>query len=315
MSGAFNPFSDKNEDPSKAGDVARSKQATRIKDDLKNAVVNYNVAASSKPSWNAVQTRFLFPQDPMSQRRKKEEGRTVHVTLIEELTSHYDEREDLLTSFVEGSIHLQFAGGCPFTLNIIDRNHHIKKLSDSKFCIKAGKNDQDYALRVFLRNSMNKEKIASYVTSSHVRPVPLLLKTKVSVEGALYQIGIKIRSNPSNLRPLSNMVVIMAIPPDVIVETVKLKKNDGILDGIKRVVSWNVPSLHPGVMSELQAQFQFLSPDEEPRAVPRFPILVKCDGIKDQFSDVQLTLSGQSDLSIPMEMCLNKSTRTLHRKI
>lgn len=105
MSGAFNPFSDKNEDPSKEGDVARSKQARRMKDDI-NAVVNSNVAASSKPSWNAVETRSLFPQDPMSQRRKKEEGRTVHVTLIEELTSHYDEREDLLTSFVEGSIHV-----------------------------------------------------------------------------------------------------------------------------------------------------------------------------------------------------------------
>lgn len=109
------------------------------------------------------------------------------------------------------------------------------------------------------------------------------------------------------------MVVIMAIPPDVIVETVKLEKNDGILDGIKRIISWSVPSLHPGVISELQAQFQFVSPDEEPRAEPRFPILVKCDSIEDQFSDVQLTLNIQSDLSIPMS--LNKSTRTLHRKI
>merc|ERR1712232_1050506 len=157
--------------------------------------------------------------------------------------------------------------------------------------------------------------IASYVCSSLVQPIPLLVKTKVKLDGPRCQVGVKIRSNPANSSPLSEIAMIMAIPPDIKGETVKLMKRDGDWDGMKRIISWRLPTLQPGELIELQVQFQFVNPDQGLKMNPTFPILVRCNAANEQFSDILLDSVASYDSRVPMKMTFAKAVRILHRKV
>lgn len=252
---------------------------------------------------------------------------TVHVALHEQLTARYEGNDSISVSHVEGSIHARSSCGSPFTLAITDRNRQIETLQeDPSFCISRRHpylhdthvpTDASTLLTVALPpHTAKKQKIASYLCTSKVKPIPFLVKSKVMVEGSRCRVGVKIRSNPANRKSLTQIAILMAVPPDIRGETVKLTREGGVWDGMKRVVTWPAESLSPGELIEIQAQFTFADMSKgHGKGEPIFPILVRCEGTNDQFSDVRLTTDESDEMHAPVKMSLTRSVLILHRKV
>jgi hypothetical protein len=294
---------------------------------------------------NPLQAPLLFPDDPMfptlqdnsntnnsnnnsnSNISTVAEPNTIHVALHEQLTTLHQGNGNgsAPISQVEGSIHVRSSTASPFSLLIRDENRHIESFhADPKFSMQGNQNDadsflgdRDKLLRLTLPiNSAKKKKVASYTCSAHLRPIPLLVKSKVLVEEDRCRVGVKIRSNPANQRPLTQIAILMAVPPDIRGETVKLTRQGGVWDGMKRVVAWPAETLEPGELIEIQAQFNFVSnQDPDRRSEPKFPLLVRCEGTNDQFSDIELITDIPGESYFPVKMRLTRSLLILHRKV
>ena len=141
-----------------------------------------------------------------------------------------------------------------------------------------------------------------------------LVKTKVQVAKKYCRLGIKIRSNPENLHSLTQLAVIVAVPPDVHGESVRLSRKGGVWDAMKRIVAWSIETLGPGELIEIQAQFDFVGGEASSRN-PKFPVLVRCDAQKEQFSNIEVTSDVLDQFSTPAKVLLARSVRILHRKV
>lgn len=331
MSDAFNPF-----DAAAAaaaatdGTISSDSQKKNGSWDATNTTMNttfesdafeFSAADDADFSANIFQAPFLFPDDPFDV-PKTGEKHTIHVALHEQLTCLYEGNDNAPSSQVEGTIHVRSSTSAPFHLLMRDQSSHLESFrEDPKYCTTAlSKEDgflDDRLLTITLPNSLaKKQKIASYTCNETLLPIPLLVKNKVLVEGDRCRVGIKVRSNPANQRHLTQVAILMAVPPDIRGESVKLTRQGGVWDGMKRIVAWPIDrGLAPGELIEIQAQFSFVSPTAGfPRPLPTFPILVRCDGSNDQFSDVQLcTDMHESRPSI--NMSLTRTVRIIHRKV
>lgn len=143
-----------------------------------------------------------------------------------------------------------------------------------------------------------------------------LVKTKVRVFNDIQKcrVGIKIRSNPANGVPMTRLTVLMAVPPDIHGETVMMSKDGGAWDGMKRIVAWSLEPLQPGHVIEVQCQFDTAAANAK-KATPRFPVLVRCDAIDEQFSDVDVCAHYADQKSSPVKINVSRSTRIMHRKV
>jgi hypothetical protein len=133
------------------------------------------------------------------------------------------------------------------------------------------------------------------------------VKSRVSASNVQARAGFKIRANPNNEHTLKNIVVMLAVPPDVDAENVKMSRKGGVWEELKRTLSWRIDELEPGKALEIQAQFSLLDKVDKP---PKFPVLVRCD-YPSLFSGVELTVDEGSSV----KMKLNESARILHRKV
>jgi hypothetical protein len=105
---------------------------------------------------------------------------------------------------------------------------------------------------------------------------------------------------------MTNMVIMLAIPPDVDGENCKMSRKGGSWEELKRTLTWSVDGLEPGEALEIQAQFPLT---EESEKEPKFPVLVRCD-YPAIFSNVEVSAKGGS-----IQMKLSTSGRVLHRKV
>lgn len=133
--------------------------------------------------------------------------------------------------------------------------------------------------------------IIKYTGSESLRPIPLLVNSKVQVASKHCRVRIKIRSNPSNEQPIQHIVILVAVPPNIDGETLKMSTRGGMWDPMKRLIVWSAPFLASGETTEVKMQFENLSSitSSDP---PKFPILVRCDGVDDQLSDVTIRIGG-----------------------
>lgn len=153
------------------------------------------------------------------------------------------------------------------------------------------------------------------------------MHSKVRVAGKFCRVGVKIRSNPACKQPVRNVVVLMAIPPDVDGETMKMSINGGTWDPMKRVIVWSWRQLPSGDTMEVQLQFHYLGGfvEDADKTPPRFPILVRCDGIMDQLSDIAINVGGKDESQegniesnkeeTPYHLVLSQTYRIFHRKV
>ena len=140
-----------------------------------------------------------------------------------------------------------------------------------------------------------------------------LIKSRVQTSEKYCRAGFKVRANPSNEYMLTKMVILLAVPPYVKGETVKMSRRGGVWDEMKRTISWNVDQLEPGEALEVQVQFESLDMGCGDRA-PKFPLLVRAE-CPFLFSSVELKSDFSEDLPSSVEMKLNSSGRILHRKV
>ena len=161
--------------------------------------------------------------------------------------------------------------------------------------------------------------ILKYTGSEFLRPIPLLVSTKVRVAGKVCRVGVKIRSNPSNRQKVKNTVVLIAIPPDVNGESMKMSLEGGVWDPIKRIIIYKCEDMKCGETVDIQLQFEYLAPSldaKEAVNLPRFPVLVRCDGVNDQLSSVELRVGGTlDDIKKYYALKMDKTYKLFHRKI
>lgn len=112
---------------------------------------------------------------------------------------------------------------------------------------------------------------------------------------------------------MTRITIVLAVPPHVHGETVKMSRKGGVWDDMKRTLSWAIDALDPGEALEIQAQFEIVD-DRDLVRVPNFPALVRCE-YPALFSSLQLDENCNESLETPLRLKLNKSTRILHRKV
>ena len=120
------------------------------------------------------------------------------------------------------------------------------------------------------------------------------------------RVGFKIRANPNNSDALMEMVIMIAVPPDVDGSRCKMSRKGGSWDELKRTLTWCVESLAPGEALEIQAQFPLM---EESSRVLKFPVLVQCQ-YASLFSNVTVASKDSN-----VRLALSTSGQILHRKV
>ena len=140
---------------------------------------------------------------------------------------------------------------------------------------------------------------------------------------------LQLTSNPSNKTKLSNLTIIMAVPPAVDEETLKMSNAyDGYWDKMKRLLVWSVPELKAGRVFELHVQCGFVDDDVLPNFAlckkgpnknggnntPHFPVLVRCSSFRNQLSDIELLVK-HVDGASSAELNQSQSYRVVYRKV
>jgi hypothetical protein len=113
---------------------------------------------------------------------------------------------------------------------------------------------------------------------------------------------------------MNNIIIMMAVPPDVDGENVKTSRKGGSWEELKRTLCWSVDELQPGKALEIQAQFALLEGGGMNNRVPKFPVLVRCD-YPALFSTLEVSNVYQDEQSSPIKIKLDTSARILHRKV
>jgi hypothetical protein len=145
-----------------------------------------------------------------------------------------------------------------------------------------------------------------------------LVKSRVQVSDDVSRVGLKVRANPSNTEPLNNVVILIAVPPFVQGETVKMSRKGGVWDEMKRTICWIITKLDPGEVLEIQAQFQSGNLQNLAQVDLQFPVLVRAD-VPRLFSGITISTcyNGEhsDDSIVSVENKVSQSTRILHRKV
>ena len=146
--------------------------------------------------------------------------------------------------------------------------------------------------------------------------LPKRVQSRVRLEEAHWRVALQISSNPHNEYNLTDLTIIMGVPPMVNGESLTTSPPGGVWNASKRSVIWCVSELGGGEKFQLQARFEI---DDESRSEgdeePKFPVLVRCTCMHAQLTDVELEVSDIPDV-FPAEvrMKLARRFRLSHRE-
>lgn len=116
------------------------------------------------------------------------------------------------------------------------------------------------------------------------------MQTRVRLEGPHWRVALQISSNPHNEDNLTDLTIIMGVPPVVRGESLTTSPAGGVWNASKRSVIWCVSELGGGEKFQLQARFEMepdVAVDDE---TPKFPVLVRCQCMFAQLSDVEVDI-------------------------
>ncbi|KAL3945868.1 MAG: hypothetical protein SGBAC_000019 [Bacillariaceae sp.] len=248
----------------------------------------------------------------------------VNVALSEDLTCFY-KLSKMSSCTVEGGIQVQIQSnaevpGLPFFLLIRDRLHHIESIQENKkFATMVNATEEDDADHVFIvtvPKADNYFPVIRYKCNSELRPVPIRVQTRVRLEERFWRVALQISSNPHNEDNLTDLTIIMGVPPMVQGETLTTSPPGGVWNASKRSVIWCVSELGGGEKFQLQARFA-VDPDtpvsEDDK--PKFPVLVRCQCKYAQLSEVELEAIENPDVfPADLRMKLARRFRLSHRE-
>ena len=112
-------------------------------------------------------------------------------------------------------------------------------------------------------------------------------------------------------------MIVLAVPPSVDGQSVRMSRPGGMWDEMKRTVTWSVGDLEAGSALEIQTQFTSLEgggSGTSSRPLPKFPVLVRCDYMK-LFSAVEVLGDVDDGFSTPIRVMPSSFSRVLHRKV
>jgi hypothetical protein len=226
----------------------------------------------------------------------------VNVALNEDLTCFY-KLAKMSSCSVEGVIQVQVKTNAeqaaPFSLSIRDPSSHILSIQENKkFAEDMASTIQqeppsrrpDYKFTVSVPKGDNYFPVMRYKCGTELRPVPIRVQTRVRLEGSHWRVALQISSNPHNEDNLTDLTIIMGVPPVVRGESLSTSPAGGVWNAAKRSVIWCVSELGGGEKFQLQARFEIdpdVAVDDE---TPKFPVLVRCQCMFAQLSDVEVDI-------------------------
>lgn len=102
----------------------------------------------------------------------------------------------------------------------------------------------------------------------------------------------------------------MGVPLEVKGETLVTTPAGGVWNAAKRSVIWCVAELGDGEKFQLQAEFE-MNPESNPLppgTKPKFPVLVRCQCMYAQLSDVEMEVSDIADV-FPADVTMKMARR------
>jgi len=247
----------------------------------------------------------------------------INVALSEDLTCFY-KLSKMSSCTVEGGIQIQIQSNAhspefPFYLLIRDPLGHIESIQENKkFAVMMnadGEEDADHMFTVTVPKADNYFPVIRYKCNSELRPVPIRVQTRVRLEERFWRVALQISSNPHNEDNLTDLTIIMGVPPMVKGETLTTSPPGGVWNASKRSVIWCVSELGGGEKFQLQARFAIdpnapASEDDK----PKFPVLVRCQCKYAQLSEVELEAIETDIFPADVRVKLARRFRLSHRE-
>ncbi|KAL3936028.1 MAG: hypothetical protein SGARI_002735, partial [Bacillariaceae sp.] len=143
------------------------------------------------------------------------------------------------------------------------------------------------------------------------------VQTRVRLEDDHWRVALQISSNPHNEDNLTDLTIIMGVPPAVVGETLTTSPPGGVWNASKRSVIWCVSELGGGEKFQLQARFEIDpdAPEEDDDEKPKFPVLVRCQCMYAQLSDVEVDVKDIPQVvNADLKMKLARRFRLSHRE-
>lgn len=253
----------------------------------------------------------------------------VNIVLNEDLTCFY-KLSKLSSCSVEGVIQVQVRSNngqvIPFVLQIRDSSKFIESIQENKkfaesisdkFHSTHSNTTPDYMFTISVSRSNDYFPVLRYKCGDKLRPVPIRVQTRVRLEEKHWRVALQISSNPHNENSLVDLTIIMGVPPFINGESLTTSPPGGVWNASKRSVIWCVSELSGGEKFQLQAKFEVdsNSSDHFEEEKPKFPVLVRCQCMSTQLSDIELEVSDIPQLTqADLRMKLARRFRLSHRE-
>eukprot|EP00934_Nitzschia_sp_Nitz4_P008705 Nitzschia sp. Nitz4//scaffold35_size145790//77385//79715//NITZ4_003030-RA/size145790-augustus-gene-0.135-mRNA-1//-1//CDS//3329549124//8695//frame0 len=247
----------------------------------------------------------------------------VNVALNEDLTCFY-KLSKMSSCSVEGVVQVQVktnnnGGTVPFALALRDPSGHIQAVQENKKVAEVASNidkqDRSYNFSVSVPSSENFFPVMRYKCGNDLRPVPIRVQTRVRMEDVHWRVALQISSNPHNEDNLTDLTIVMGVPSAVRGDSLTTSPAGGVWNESKRSVIWCVSELGGGEKFQLQARFEVDPGAASDGEDPKFPVLVRCQCMYAQLSDVQVEVNDMPDVApADLKMKLTRRFRLSHRE-
>ena len=119
------------------------------------------------------------------------------------------------------------------------------------------------------------------------------VQTRIRIQETFCRVALQISSNPANADILTDLTIIMAVPKTINGETLVSSPAGGVWNEGKRSVVWCVAEVGVGQKFQLQAQFEMETGVDQTsdEKNPSFPVLVRCQCMSTQLSNIQFEVS------------------------
>lgn len=254
----------------------------------------------------------------------------VNVALNEDLTCSYKQSK-ISSCTIEGVIQVQVKSESQhdksFVLLMRDPSRHIRMIQENRrYAFDKTENlsatseedaGVDYKFQISVPTAENYFPVMRYKCSPELRPVPIRVQTRIRVSQGFCRVALQISSNPANEDDLTDLTIIMGVPLEVRGESMLTSPPGGVWNASKRSVVWCVAELGDGEKFQLQAQFEILDEKRAEAEVekPKFPVLVRCQCMYAQLSDIELEVRNtleESNSEIAMKLA--RRFRLSHRE-
>ena len=143
------------------------------------------------------------------------------------------------------------------------------------------------------------------------------MQTRVKVDNGFCRVALQISSNPHNEGKLTDLTIIMGVAQDIRGESLVTQPAGGVWNASKRSVIWCVSELGDGEKFQLQARFE-MDPDSatatDEQETPKFPVLVRCQCMYAQLSDVEVTAQNSAEIPVEIAMKVARRFRLSHQE-